>query len=77
MWVTFVDLENDTLKCQLDMTGPQDSKYCADGGVYYTYNFIERGDHKGTVGYPWGAQKLSLLDLNLTVGCQIDLLCDD
>ncbi|KAL8755339.1 MAG: hypothetical protein Q9199_003718, partial [Rusavskia elegans] len=41
-----------------DTTGPPDSKYCADGGVYYTYNFIERSDEGGGVGWLWGADKL-------------------
>ena len=41
-----------------DTTGPPDSKYCADGGVYYTYNFVERPNGGGGVGWPWGADKL-------------------
>ena len=67
MWVLFVDLEDDvqsTPKCQKDLSGPQDLKYCADGGVYYVYNFIEKGDHQGYLGYPWGADKM-LSNINL------------
>ena len=70
-WVLFVDLEDgdSTTKCMAHWQGPSDSKYCADGGVYYTYNFIEGTSETGYVGYPWGAQKLRELnsDLNLSV----------
>lgn len=33
MWVLFTDLQNDTdtAACELDNTGPRDSKYCDDG----------------------------------------------
>ncbi|KAI9699734.1 MAG: hypothetical protein M1836_002768 [Candelina mexicana] len=65
MWVLFKDLEDDASqsKCEndvvcVDKTGPQDSIYCADGGVYYTYNFIEVKGEGGGVGWPWGADKL-------------------
>ncbi|KAL8752049.1 MAG: hypothetical protein Q9184_005863 [Pyrenodesmia sp. 2 TL-2023] len=67
MWVLFTDLGNDpTLTtCNADgldsytnTMGPPDSKYCADGGVYYTYNFIERSNGRGGVGWLWGADKL-------------------
>ena len=69
MWVLFVDLQegNSTARCSSDLSGPQDSKYCADGGVYYTYNFIETGNLIGHVGYPWGADRLEANDLNLAV----------
>ena len=46
MWVLFVDLQEEagsTAKCEGDTSGPSESRYCADGGVYYTYNFIEDG----------------------------------
>ena len=33
-------------------------KYCADGGVYYTYNFIEQGVNNGYVSWPWGAKDM-------------------
>ncbi|KAL6716082.1 hypothetical protein ACLMJK_005648 [Lecanora helva] len=63
MWVLFVDLgEQDRINtplCMADTTGPQTFKYCADGGVYYTYNFIEHGDEGGGVGYPWGADQIN------------------
>ncbi|KAL8911471.1 MAG: hypothetical protein Q9172_007668 [Xanthocarpia lactea] len=60
MWVLFFDLQDDknSTQCAQDNTGPPDSKYCADGGVYYTYNFIERPNGGGGVGWPWGADKL-------------------
>lgn len=54
-----------------EKSGPQDSKYCADSGVYYTYNFIETGDMGGYLGYPWGGEKLPSLDLDL----KVSLLC--
>ncbi|KAL8854460.1 MAG: hypothetical protein Q9221_000731 [Calogaya cf. arnoldii] len=60
MWVLFTDLGDDanSTKCAEDTTGPPDSKYCANGGVYYTYNFIERSNEGGGVGWLWGADKL-------------------
>ncbi|KAL8750925.1 MAG: hypothetical protein Q9199_006756 [Rusavskia elegans] len=57
MWVLFVDLDDDlesASKSLADRSGPQDSKYCPDGGIYYTYSFIEDGDKRGYVSYPWG-----------------------
>ena len=68
MWVLFADLgdgNNSTAKCNNDKSGPPDSKYCGDGGVYYTYNFMETGHLSGNLGYPWGATKLS--DFNITI----------
>lgn len=42
-----------------DVKGPNKTKYCADGGVYYAYNFIEDGlGGGGNVGYPWGGEQL-------------------
>ena len=70
MWVHFVDLEDDSLKtkCLKDHSGPQDSKYCDDRGVYYTYNFVEDGNNRGHLDYPWGGQQLMpKLGINLTV----------
>ena len=71
-WVLFVDLgdlEGSVQNCLNDVSGPQDSKYCDDGGVYYAYNFIEDGGHKGHVDYPWGGDKLYKIDpaMNMTV----------
>ena len=66
----FVDLGNDynnTAECESDMSGPPESKYCADSGAYYAYNLIESGDLDGYLDYPWGATKLSNLDLNISV----------
>ena len=69
MWVLFVDLQDGlgAEKCLADTSGPPDSKYCADGGVYYTYNYIELGDELGTVHYPWGADKLENVGLKLQI----------
>ena len=70
MWVLFVNLEDDmnNTKCQSDLSGPQDLKYCADGGIYYTYNYIEeRGSYQGHVGYPWGAENLTGIDIEPAV----------
>ena len=70
MWVLFSDLgdgNNSTAKCNTDNSGPPDSKYCADGGVYYTYNFIETGHLSGYLGYPWGATKLSEFNITISV----------
>ncbi|KAL8901203.1 MAG: hypothetical protein Q9192_000680 [Flavoplaca navasiana] len=60
MWVLYVDLEDDhhQWKCGNHTSGPPTLKYCADGGVYYAYNFVEKGDKKGYRDYPWGADKL-------------------
>ena len=61
IWVLFVDLFDDRvtrIKCLEHKKGPETSKYCADGGVYYTYNYIEDGEGRGFVGYPWGANLL-------------------
>ena len=46
----------------IDRSGPSISKYCHDGGVYYTYDFIEDGPGMGHVGLPWGADQLSRAD---------------
>ena len=69
VWVLFIDLGDVAFNasCVADDSGPLDSKYCADGGVYYAYNFIETGSYIGYVGYPWGGNLLRELDLNLTV----------
>lgn len=55
---TFLDLELQLICSFTDTSGPPDSKYCAGGGVYYTYNFVERSDLAGGVGWPWGADVL-------------------
>ena len=63
MWVLYVDLQDDQstqARCLQDQSGPQMMKFCADGGVYYGYNFIETGNHKGNVGWPWGADSTHL-----------------
>ena len=60
MWVLFVDLDDDETKskCMNDTSGPKSLRYCGDGGVYYAYNFIEKGDGGGYRDYPWGADKM-------------------
>ena len=71
MWVLYVNNVNTQITCDLDRSGPQITKYCDpvdEFGVYYTYNFIEKGDHRGIVGLPWGGDKFDQLDLQLNVG---------
>ncbi|KAL8849435.1 MAG: hypothetical protein Q9221_005607 [Calogaya cf. arnoldii] len=62
MWVLFTDLSNDpdSKECLENIfeACPPDSKHCADGGVYYTYNFWEQKSGGGGVGWPYGADKL-------------------
>ena len=60
-WVLFVDLGDiaSNQSCLADLSGPQVSKYCADEGVYYTYNFEEAQSYAGYVAYPWGGEKLA------------------
>ncbi|KAL8690732.1 MAG: hypothetical protein Q9218_003889, partial [Villophora microphyllina] len=62
MWVLHVDLGDDDQqrRCINDTSGPQGLKYCADGGVYYTYNFVEKGDLVGHRDWPWGADKMNV-----------------
>lgn len=46
MWVLFVNLTINgvTIKRNDYMLGSQDLRYCADGGVYYAYNYVENGN---------------------------------
>ena len=67
MWVLYENLTGTGIDCASHNTGPSDSKYCADDGVYYAYNFLEKGDHKGVVGYPWGGEHLKDLGLEMSV----------
>ncbi|KAI9764465.1 MAG: hypothetical protein M1835_007564 [Candelina submexicana] len=62
MWVLYVDLGDDhnQTKCKNDPSGPPTLKHCGDGGVYYAYNFVEKGDLIGHRDYPWGADKMKL-----------------
>ena len=77
MWVLFIDLgEQDRVnnpKCTADTSGPQTFKYCADGGVYYTYNFIEHGSGGGGVGYPWGADQINA---KLGIQPEVSIRCE-
>lgn len=45
--------DEDGTKCKADNHGPEISKYCADGGVYY---LLRWGD--GMYAEPWGVDKL-------------------
>ena len=67
LWVLFVDLMdiNTNASCVANMDGPQDSKYCADGGVYYAYNFREPISNVGYVAYPWGGDQMEEAGLEL------------
>ena len=47
-------------KCDLDRSGPQALKYCADEGVYYLYMYNGRG-----IDWPWGGPKLAGADYNI------------
>ena len=70
MWVLFVDLKDDrtsTVKCLGDQNGPQELKYCADGGVYYAYNYVEDGHLQGHLDHPWGTEKLKDIDIQANV----------
>ena len=69
IWVLFLDLGDITTNqsCLKDRSGPQDSKYCADEGVYYTYNFEEAQSYAGYVAYPWGGEKLGEIGLKIRV----------
>ena len=67
MWVMFLDLGDippDTAKCQEYQSGPPQLKYCADGGVYYTYNFREPKDLEGHVCFPWGFDSIPRLGID-------------
>ncbi len=80
MWVLYVDLDDDDhrWKCGNDTSGPPTLKYCADGGVYYAYNFVEKGNKKGYRDYPWGADKLyANLGIDPAVSLSLLIRCDD
>ncbi|KAI9889631.1 MAG: hypothetical protein M1814_005139 [Vezdaea aestivalis] len=59
MWITFADLSDSPAKdaCHNDSRGPQQTKYCADGGVYYFYHFNETGHLRGVLDKPFGLDK--------------------
>ncbi|KAL8647808.1 MAG: hypothetical protein Q9226_006275 [Calogaya cf. arnoldii] len=46
-------------KCDLDRSGPQNSKYCADEGVYYLYLYKKSVGQDGGAGEPYGLGKLT------------------
>lgn len=79
-WVLYVYLDDDDhrWKCGNDTSGPPTLKYCADGGVYYAYNFVEKGDKKGYRDYPCGADKLyANLGIDPAVKLSLLIRCDD
>ena len=60
-WVQYTDLKDDPATmaaCIAHDKGPQLTKYCGDGGVYYAYNFVEKDVKGGSVQQPWGADKM-------------------
>ena len=84
MWVLYVNQEKAEVRCEDDDSGPVRTRYCDpddEWGVYYLYNFIEKGhDHQGVVGYPWGWDKFDALKLNINVSIirrcmKINLTC--
>lgn len=80
MWVLYVDLDDDDHRWKYgnDTSEPPTLKYCADGGVYYAYHFVEKGDKKGDRDYPWGADKLyANLGIDPAVGLSLLIRCDD
>ena len=51
-----------TTNCEADRNGPQISKYCADGGVYYLQSFVFSGSGKlarSNTNAPYGLESLS------------------
>ena len=69
-YVLFVDLQDDPstkAKCLDDTDGPLELRYCDDGGVYYAYNYVEDGNLEGHLDYPWGADKLQGIDIDMRV----------
>ena len=73
VWVSFVDLHDDPaspVKCFADNTGPQQSKFCGDGGVYYSFNLIETGNLQAYVSYPWGTDHLREIGIEPQVSKQ-------
>ncbi|KAL8881618.1 MAG: hypothetical protein Q9198_001212 [Flavoplaca austrocitrina] len=61
-WLNDVNAKPGDSKCDLDRSGPQDSKYCADDGVYYLYMY--RAD-RGGADYPYGGAKLAADPYNI------------
>ncbi|KAL9126160.1 MAG: hypothetical protein Q9175_007960 [Cornicularia normoerica] len=66
------DAEGSTTKCEADLHGPQSSKYCADGGVYYlqSLSFSHAGAQvRPNTGGPYGYESLS------SVGIEAKWIC--
>ncbi|KAL8982082.1 MAG: hypothetical protein Q9205_003308 [Flavoplaca limonia] len=61
-WLNDVNAKPGDSKCDLDRSGPQDSKYCADDGVYYLYMY--RASRSGA-DYPYGGAKLAADPYNI------------
>ena len=75
-WVLFTDLGDRDPQgrqihdaCLKDESGPPSTKYCADGGVYYTYNFDEGGG--GKIAAPWGADKFIKIDKDFNISVSL------
>ena len=68
-WVTFIDLNDNVnqTRCKADNTGSQALKACGDGGVYYTYSYIEKDSLRGEVDHPYGWDKLKKYDIEPSV----------
>ena len=67
MWVIFLhlgDVPPDKYQCENFHEGPEQLKYCEDGGVYYAYNFVETGHKSGHVGFPRGFDSLPRLAID-------------
>lgn len=69
-------------KCDLDRSGPQDSKYCADEGVYYLYLYLAG---QRSAGYPYGGNKLQAeyninpkvsLKLSASSSYRVHIICE-
>ena len=61
-WLNDAGAKPGDSKCDLDRSGPQDSKYCADDGVYYLYMY--RAGRSGA-DYPYGGAKLAADPYNI------------
>lgn len=61
---------NSTTNCMADLHGPQDSKYCADGGVYYlqSIGFSGQGQlSRPNTKKPYGYDSLGSVGLDASV----------
>ena len=64
IWNNRLNDDKNGTKCQADQSGVQDTKYCADGGVYYLNSWlVGKGSY---VTGPKGWDKLNKTEYNLT-----------